>query len=326
VTRRAIASILALVAVAGITVAMLVVSRREVEPAPPVSAPAPGLALLVVTDGPAPLIAVVGSPVESGSAAVAVPASLQITIPGEGEGTVGDAVSQPGATGEVAVSNLLGMWIEHRAITTMDGFLAVVRRLGGVELGGRTLLGRDVRASLDVAPGAARDLAWRTTLEAFLRRPVTWTPSDLTDTDDLTALNAVFADAAGDRVRDLPTEVSSGGVAEPDLPAIGAMTREDFGAPTRRVVSVALLNGSGFPGVGQRAARLLVPGGFRVVVSENAASFDHEATVIVVPFHRQLQLAQRVRDWLGVGQVAVAGPPSGLADVTVVIGKDLGTA
>jgi hypothetical protein len=28
---------------------------------------------------------------------------------------------------------------------------------------------------------------------------------------------------------------------------------------------------------------------------------------------------------LGVGEVVVSGPPSGLGDVTIVVGKDLGT-
>lgn len=323
-TRRAIAAVLAVIVVVGIWYAVVLVSRTSVEPAP-AAPPAPqGLVLFVVKDDPAPFVAVIGSAHGSGSAAVAVPASLPITIPGQGDGTVAEAVTQPGATGSTAVSNLLGMWIEHRAVTTLDGFLRMVRRTGGIQLGGRTLLGRNVRASLDVSPGAARDLAWRTLLEALLQHPIAWSPAELADTDDLAAVNGGFANAVGDRVRSLPTEVSAGGISEPDLSAIGVMAQEDFGAPPRHVVSIALLNGSGIPGIGQRAAQLLVPGGFRVVLSENASSFDHTSTVIVVAFHRQVPLADRVRDLLGVGQVAVAGPPSGLADVTVVIGKDLG--
>jgi len=35
-------------------------------------------------------------------------------------------------------------------------------------------------------------------------------------------------------------------------------------------------------------------------------------------------LGELVRDLMGVGEVQVAGPASGLADVTVVVGKDFG--
>jgi hypothetical protein len=321
VTRRGIASFLAAIVVAGIATALVLISRSGVEPSQAPASP-PGLALLVVKDDPTPFVAVIGSEQRTGSAAVTIPAPLPVTIPGQGEGTVEDAVTQPGTTGQTTVSNLLGMWIEHRAIATMDGFLGLVRRIGGVELAGRTLLAGEVRSTLDVSPAAARDLAWRTLLEALLRRRVTWTSGELSQTDDLAAVNAVFADAVADPVRQLPTQVSAGGITEPNLSAIGTLAREDFGASERPVVSVALLNGAGQPGIGERAAQLIVPGGFRVVLSENASSFDHQTTVIVVAFHRQVQLAERVRDLLGVGRVTVEGPPSGLADVTVVMGKD----
>jgi hypothetical protein len=95
-----------------------------------------------------------------------------------------------------------------------------------------------------------------------------------------------------------------------------------FGVPDREVVPVIVLNGSGEPGIGQLAAERLVPGGFRVVVSENASDFGHETTQIVVASEDLRPAAERVRDLLDVGDVQVAGPASGLADVTVVIGKD----
>jgi len=88
-------------------------------------------------------------------------------------------------------------------------------------------------------------------------------------------------------------------------------------------VPVVVLNGSGLPGVGELVAERLIPEGFRVVVSENAASFDHDVTAIVVADEADRPLAERVRDSLGVGEVQVGGPASGLADVTVVVGRDL---
>jgi hypothetical protein len=97
-----------------------------------------------------------------------------------------------------------------------------------------------------------------------------------------------------------------------------------FGLPDREVVPVIVLNGSGTPGIGERVAERLIPGGFRLVVSENASSFDHETTLIVVSTKDDRPIGDRVRDLLGVGEVQVAGSASDLAGVTVVVGKDFG--
>ena len=97
-----------------------------------------------------------------------------------------------------------------------------------------------------------------------------------------------------------------------------------WGVPDREVLPIVVLNGSGAPGIGEQVAERVIPGGFRVVISENASDFDHETTVIVVATEEHRALGERVRDLLGVGEVQVAGPASGLADVTVVVGKDLG--
>jgi hypothetical protein len=84
---------------------------------------------------------------------------------------------------------------------------------------------------------------------------------------------------------------------------------------------VIVLNGSGLPGVGELVAERIVPGGFRIVVSENAANFDHEETLVVVGSPDDVVLGERVRDLLGTGSVNVS-LSSGIAPVTVVVGKD----
>jgi NAD(P)-dependent dehydrogenase (short-subunit alcohol dehydrogenase family) len=85
---------------------------------------------------------------------------------------------------------------------------------------------------------------------------------------------------------------------------------------------VIVLNGSGVPGIGELVAERLVPGGFRIVISDNASDFDHEETLVVVG-SADVALGERVRDLLGTGSVNVS-VSSGIAPVTVVIGEDFG--
>ena len=84
---------------------------------------------------------------------------------------------------------------------------------------------------------------------------------------------------------------------------------------------VIVLNGNGVPGIGEAVAEKLLPSGFRMAVSQNASDFDHPETLIVVGSPDDVALAERVRDLLGVGSVSVS-VGSGIAPVTVVIGKD----
>jgi LytR cell envelope-related transcriptional attenuator len=73
--------------------------------------------------------------------------------------------------------------------------------------------------------------------------------------------------------------------------------------------------------VGELVAERIVPSGFRIVVSENASSFDHDETLVVVGSPEDVELGERVRDLLGTGTVNVS-VSSGLAPVTVLVGKD----
>ena len=80
-----------------------------------------------------------------------------------------------------------------------------------------------------------------------------------------------------------------------------------FGGPAEEAVPVIVLNGNGVPGIGEAVAEKLLPGGFRVAVSQNASDFDHPETLIVVGSPDDVALAERVRDLLGVGSVSVGG-------------------
>ncbi|HEX6579301.1 MAG TPA: LytR C-terminal domain-containing protein [Actinomycetota bacterium] len=67
-----------------------------------------------------------------------------------------------------------------------------------------------------------------------------------------------------------------------------------------------MLNGNGVPGTGEAVAERIIPGGFRVAVSQNASDFDHPETPILVASPEDVALAERVRDLLGVGSVSVS--------------------
>jgi len=324
VNRRTAASAVALLAVVALLIAVTLSRRGGEEPASPTPARSVSELVLFVVDAPAgSLVAVVGSTADGGGRAVVIPANLPITIPGQGDGLVSDVVAGSGRPGQVAVSNLLGLWVDHHAVTDLAHLSAFIDRAGGIEVGGVTRTGPETVASLQQGPG--RQLAWQTAVGGLLATGATWEPSDYLDVDAGEKVSAILG--AGERsvVEPLPTRVSAGGQEEPDYEQIGPVLTAVLGAPNRAIAPVIVLNGSGAPGVGEDVAKRIVPVGYRVVVSDNASTFDHEETLIVVGSEHDRQIAEHVRDLLGVGQVVVSGPPSGIAQVTIVVGKDFGT-
>jgi hypothetical protein len=158
-------------------------------------------------------------------------------------------------------------------------------------------------------------------MEALLSADEAWSPSDLADTDDPDAVIRVLEDASGAEVVTLETEEVASGMLRTTPQQVSDALVEAFGGPAVQAVPVIVLNGNGVPGIGEAVAERLLPGGFRVAVSENAADFHHPETLIVVGSPDDVELAERVRDLLGEGSVSVS-VGSGIAPVTVVIGKD----
>ncbi|MCA1840578.1 MAG: LCP family protein [Actinobacteria bacterium] len=87
---------------------------------------------------------------------------------------------------------------------------------------------------------------------------------------------------------------------------------------------IEILNGNGQPGLGAEVSQLLIPKGFRVILDQNAKSFDYDATQIVVYSSSKtaMAVAQEVRSALGVGEIIVSKQQQSVVDVTVVVGKD----
>ena len=88
-------------------------------------------------------------------------------------------------------------------------------------------------------------------------------------------------------------------------------------------VPVVVLNGSGAPGVGAKVAQKLIPGGFQVVASQNARKFNYKTTTVYANTQASYPAAERAGRLLGAGAVTLGhSPVSGLADITIVVGKD----
>jgi polyisoprenyl-teichoic acid--peptidoglycan teichoic acid transferase len=107
-----------------------------------------------------------------------------------------------------------------------------------------------------------------------------------------------------------------------------ALVRTFLGGPqdvaTDDVVRAQVLNGVGTPGVGRLVDRL-VAGEVRLVLTGNANHFEHTETKLVIyeETPEALQVADRVRDRLGVGTIQVSRQPQSIVDLTIVVGADL---
>jgi hypothetical protein len=320
VTRRVSTLVAAAVAVAAFgSFALYRDGSKEGSVRPSPVPPVRRSVMLIVQADPRPMIALVGEGGNAPPAAMVVPAATIITIPGQGDGTAADAADLPGIEGSTALSNLLGAWIEHAAAMDPPSLAALVDRVGGLQLSKGPMTGDQVVTYLAGGSGASQ-LRWQEVLNALLGAGA-WQAGDFTASDDPAAAAAVLAAAKGAGVEELPTTQASSDLLAPDFAAIASVA-PSFGGTTTQPVPVIVLNGSGRPGVGESIAAKLVPGGYRVVVSGNASTFDHATTLIVAGTEADRATAAKAAQLLGVGEVSVSGLPSGLAGVTIVVGKD----
>lgn len=89
-------------------------------------------------------------------------------------------------------------------------------------------------------------------------------------------------------------------------------------------IRIQVLNGVGTPGIGQAVDRKLEGAGYRIVLTDNARSFDFNETRILV--YREdaesLQAAEEVQRLLGVGTIQISRQPQSVVDLTIVVGAD----
>jgi hypothetical protein len=214
----------------------------------------------------------------------------------------------------------------------MDGIAALADGAGGLTVtlpGTATLPGRTVgpgRVTLtgsEIAEYLGIDgpnafTRWEIVLPALLEART----GGLTgDSDDLGAVSRLLPVGGETRVDTFPTRTSASSSLVPDYRTLDRLMASDFGV-VRPPIGVLVQNGTGEPGVGADVAARIVPKGFRIVLSGNADDFDHRTTQVIAGGDDDVPDAQRALRALGVGELGVTRVPSGVADITIVIGKD----
>ncbi|HUH07049.1 MAG TPA: LCP family protein [Egibacteraceae bacterium] len=106
---------------------------------------------------------------------------------------------------------------------------------------------------------------------------------------------------------------------------LAASVPEGAAAGLRRV---QVLNGVGTPAAGQVVDAKLQGSGFRIILNDNADSFDYDDTLIIIYREDEAALAaaERVQELLGVGTIRVSRQPQSVVDLTIVVGSDLAPA
>ena len=304
--------------------------------------PVPGTMVWSVRVGASSLVAVISERPVGTPQVMAVPAQTMVDLPGGGPSTVGDASINPGLA-VAAAQATLNIRVPHYLVINESDLLALADRLGGVVVdieapfasGGQTLgpgqtqlFGRDIGAYLTAATDPDDLTArWEDVLTALMSgssSPGLWT-FPLGQSDDITRAAQMLAAARGSSIAELPTAPSDGTI-QPDLKAIAALVKQSFAAPGAPLIRVVVLNGNGRPGMGALIAARLASLGYRVVAAQNAPSFRMPNTQVVAATDSFIPQAEQIVATLGVGKVYAGVQATGIADITIVVGKDFGRA
>jgi len=287
-----------------------------------------------VTGAPNALLAVVGIGGGQPPAGLVLPPGMTVIVPGQGETPTEQVQALPGDSMRISLSNAVGVWVPHYAVMNLNGFGDTIDRIGGLTVNlpdvytvggsvlgpGRTHMSGNQVVTFLYEKAEDTALRWSSVLEAFLKVAPAVPRSDLVETDDAAAVAAVLGAASGAEVQVAPTKVVGATAIIPAQPDFDELVGRLFGTPIP--VRAFVQNGSGIPGIGEAVARDLLPQGFRIVLTGNAESFNHDTTLITAIGADHLDDANRARSALGVGAVRVSQVPSGLADVTIVVGRD----
>jgi hypothetical protein len=291
-----------------------------------------GTLLLSVRGAGQPLLAVVGG--VDDPAVLPIPPSLTVEAPGLGQVDMTGIAQLPGDGMRIAVSNTLGMWVDEFAVTDLGRLAAIVDRAGGlrIDVPSAVTLSRVVigpgEASLNgaqvgefLASGSDVLLRWEVVLTGLLAAPPVLGQGDLIEVRDLGRVQQTLDEARDATIEAFPTHLVAATTRVPSFTDLDSLMRSTFGAPAP-IVRVIVENHSGAPAVSEDVARILVPLGFRIVLSMNAESFGQQMTDVIAIGSQNVEAADRVREALGVGSVVLSGVPSGIGDITIAVGSD----
>lgn len=315
------------------------VKSNGLPPAPSGHVPAPGtkarLLALDVVGGAAPYLAVMGTDAQgSRPAAMPIPHDLTLLVPGQGETAAADVAKLPGPSVQVGLSNELGVWAQTYVVMTVQQLGGVVSRMGGIEVnlpaavttpggvvgpGDATLSGVQIEAVLK-AKGGDPDDRWSAVLTGLMVAPPTLERADMQAVNSLAAAQRTLTATQAGEVLPIPVETVAGTTFVAQQPQTDHLVQSTWNtlAPIRAIVQ----NGNGAANVSEAVAREIIPAGFRVVISENAQSFDVPKTSVISNGPAHAAEARRAQKALGIGQVQISSLSSNVGDITVVVGKD----
>jgi hypothetical protein len=213
-------------------------------------------------------------------------------VPGQGYESIGDSYHGGAGLSKDAVTNFLGVPFERYVAVDQDTYQ---RLLTKQDVG--TLFDRPLSTDLSEADSSA--------LQEFM---------DKVPTKDVWIVPMPVK----------PVALGAERYYEPQRAEIADLILQWWGvsaANQKQAVRVIVYNGVGTPGVAGAAARQLIRAGFRVVDSKNADRFDYKTTRILL-YHGTKADADRVREALGVGAIAVESEAQDVADIILIIGAD----
>lgn len=299
------------------------------------SSKASELLILQVSGTDDPLLALIGTAHGQGRPAFfSLPFDLTMTVPGQGEVKASDVAALDPETVRVAVSNTFGAWAEHVAVLDLEGLASIVDRGNGIRVevpgfhvtdagnlgpGPAHLSGEQVVALLRVEEDGA-EARWASIVQGLLRDRVRLERNDLVRSDGIAGVRRVLNRTRGAAIAAFPTSSVAGLVTVPRQPDLDNEVARLWGF--RSPVPVIVQNGAGAPGLGQDVAAVLLPLGFRVVLSQNADLFGYARTRVVANSDGAIADARRIRKALGVGRVRISQVPSGIGDITIIVGED----
>jgi hypothetical protein len=294
----------------------------------------PSLIALQVEGGPAPLLAVIGVPPDGTPFVMPVSSELTVVVPGQGETSAAGVAALPPDSMRTALSNMAGVWIPHQAVLSLRDLAATVDAAGGLAVnlpsayptttgvlgpGEMTMTGAQARAFLAGSTDDAM-VRWEILLTALLADPPELVAAGDAEGEDTREATSVISRAEGAEVLEMPTERVTATIVVPVYPALDGLISGSLGTPMP--VPTIVQNGSGQPGVGEAVAVRIIPEGFRVVLAQNAQTFDVVRTDVFANGPGHESEARSVKAALGVGRVSVAAVPSNVGDITIVVGKD----
>ena len=284
-------------------------------------------------------LAIVGVPPGTGSIAVVAADEAAVDLPNGAPTTVAPSVTDVATAIETSQA-LMNRRVGHALVSTPQDIEALVDRLGPITFGAQgsaivagtavgpgqtTANGTQVAGYLVDGTGVDPWVRWEDVLSGILDAPAkssAWSPMPGA-TDDAAIVAGLMVDAHGAQVVDLPT-THEFGLLKVDTAGVASLVQSQFTTSVGGLVRVIVQNGNGRPGMGARIGATLAPYGYRVIDSQNAGSFDVSQTQVLASRESYLHWAQEAQRLLGVGSVYLDAQPTGIADITIVVGKDFG--